>query len=256
MGTLSYPPPPNFSNKQTGAANDGDEVDVGEQNRSLRADLSALLAHDAVVELDAYGTVQRANDRFGQLSGHFDLDGTERAFSSFWEADGADAPSQREVWRRVEDGRTTQLEGKLLGTRGESRARFTFLPVTSKGGRLQKAYVRVDVIDDGAAGKLAAVHGAAVHSAPTALVYADASGNVSYVNPAAVSMLRRAERALPSRPEQLVGSPFERAFPGAGGGMFASNGPRTVVVNLGAEVFELFLSAIVDEQGKNHGSCA
>jgi Methyl-accepting chemotaxis protein (MCP) signalling domain len=251
MGTLSYPPPPNFSPK-AGAANDAEESDAGEQIKALRADLAAFMDHDAIVELDAYGTVQRASDRFGQVTGHFDLDGTSRAFTSFWEVEGRDAPSQRDVWRRVEEGRSVQVDATVLGTRGSVKASLTFLPVTARG-RVTKVFVRVVAQSDGAS-SLAPMHVAAVHSSPTPLVYADLSGNVVYANHAAVSLLQRVERALPVRADQLVGMALERVFPSIASASFEGRG-RPVRVALAAETLELAFFAVVDEHGKSHGRC-
>jgi methyl-accepting chemotaxis protein len=251
MGTLSYPPPPNFSSK-AGVANDADEGDAGEQLKALRAELAAFMDHDALVELDAYGTVQRANDRFGQVSGHFDLDGTSRAFTSFWEVDGRDAPSQRDVWRRVEDGRSVQVDATVLGTRGPLKASLTFLPVTARG-RLSKVFVRVLPVAEGAS-KLAPMHVATIHSSPTAVMYADLSGNVTYANQSALSLLQRLERALPVRADQLIGMGLERVFPSLGSAAFDGRG-RPVRAALGGETVELALMPVVDEEGKSLGKC-
>jgi methyl-accepting chemotaxis protein len=254
MGTHSYPPPSSLSNQPMSAANDGRDGDLAELNRSLRAELAALFDLEAGVELDSAGTVQKANDRFGQLTGQFDLDGSERAFSSFWQPEGSDAPSARDIWRRVEDGRVVSCDGKLMGMRGETQAKFTFIPVMNRGTRLAKVFVRIE--DAGAGGgKLAAVHQAAAHSSPTPFVYADAGGNVSYVNASATSLLRRVERGLSVRVDQLVGTSFDRLF-NSSSSSYGPGGSRVLTVNAGADVLEVMVFAIVDEQGKTHGHCA
>jgi methyl-accepting chemotaxis protein len=90
-----------------------------------------------------------------------------------------------------------------------------------------------------------------VDNAPTNIMLADRDLKITYINPASVSFLRKIERHLPIRPENVVGSSIDVFHKNPAYQRKILSDPRNLPVhtniNIGPEVADLLVTAIYDQ---------
>ncbi len=96
-----------------------------------------------------------------------------------------------------------------------------------------------------------------VDNAPLNMMYADLDLKMRYMNPKAEATLKRLEAYLPVKAHQMIGQSIDmfhknpehqRRILGD-----ARNLPRTATINVGPELFELNINAMIDQNGKYIG---
>ncbi len=96
-----------------------------------------------------------------------------------------------------------------------------------------------------------------VDNAPINMMYADLDLKIRYMNPKAEQTLKRLEAHLPVKVAQMVGSPIDvfHKAPEYQRRLLADprNLPRTATINVGPELFELSVSAMLDPHGRYIG---
>lgn len=96
-----------------------------------------------------------------------------------------------------------------------------------------------------------------VENAPVNLLYADLDLKVRYMNPRAEQTLKQLEAHLPIKVSQMIGHSIDifHKTPEHQRRILADprNLPRKATINVGPEVFELLVSAMVDHNGKYIG---
>src|SRR5262249_49032461 len=94
-----------------------------------------------------------------------------------------------------------------------------------------------------------------VDNAPTNIMLADLDLKITYVNPASLGFLRKIERHLPIRPENVVGSSIDVFHKNPAHQRKILSDPRNLPVrtniNIGPEIADLLVTAIYD-QNKNY----
>lgn len=93
-----------------------------------------------------------------------------------------------------------------------------------------------------------------VDNAPVNMMYADLDLNIRYMNPRAEQTLRKLEAHLPVKVDQMIGSSIDvfHKAPEYQRRLLADarNLPRTATINVGPELFELTVAAMLDLHGK------
>ena len=96
-----------------------------------------------------------------------------------------------------------------------------------------------------------------VENAPVNMMYADLDLKVQYMNPKAEETLKRLEAHLPIKVAQMIGHSIDvfHKAPEHQRRILADprNLPRTATINVGPELFELTVSAMIDSNGKYIG---
>jgi methyl-accepting chemotaxis protein len=96
-----------------------------------------------------------------------------------------------------------------------------------------------------------------IDNAPINMMYADLDLKMRYMNPKAEATLKRLEAYLPVKAHQMIGQSIDmfhknpehqRRILGD-----ARNLPRTATINVGPELFELNINAMIDQNGKYIG---
>src|SRR5262249_21769790 len=91
-------------------------------------------------------------------------------------------------------------------------------------------------------------------NAPTNIMLADRDLKITYINPASMVFLRKIERYLPIRPENVVGSSIDVFHKNPAHQRKLLGDPRNLPIrtniNIGPEIADLLVTAIID-QNKN-----
>ncbi|WP_240911531.1 methyl-accepting chemotaxis protein [Paludisphaera soli] len=93
-----------------------------------------------------------------------------------------------------------------------------------------------------------------VENAPVNMMFADAELKIQYMNPCARKTLEKLEAHLPVRVDQMIGESIDvfHKDPSHQRRILADSGqlPRTRIINVGPELFELLVTPMKDEQGR------
>jgi methyl-accepting chemotaxis protein len=96
-----------------------------------------------------------------------------------------------------------------------------------------------------------------VENAPINMIYADVDLKIQYLNPQAERTLKDLEQHLPVKVSQMIGNSIDlfHKAPEYQRKLLADprNLPRTAVVNVGPELFELYVNAMTDHNGRYIG---
>jgi methyl-accepting chemotaxis protein len=97
-------------------------------------------------------------------------------------------------------------------------------------------------------------------NAPTNMMFADRNFNITYMNPASLTTLRKLEAFLPIKADEIVGASLDifHKTPSYQRGILADKAqlPRRANINVGPEVLDLLVSPITDKNGAHVGAMA
>ncbi|MFM7035356.1 MAG: methyl-accepting chemotaxis protein [Planctomycetia bacterium] len=228
--------------------------------RSLTAALDRSMAR---IEFTPDGTIIDANDNFLDLLGYTLAEIRGHHHSMFVDEASRNSPAYRDFWARLragefvngEFGRITKSGSRvwiwgsyspILGERGEVKGLVKYaLDITAQVERreadlaLQQRYWQM------------------VENTSVRLILADRTGTIVYMNPASLSALRKLERLLPCRADEIVGRSFDifHKRPEHQRAIVANpdNMPHRAKFPLGDEWLDLTASAVMDRNGEFMG---
>ncbi len=232
------------------------------KNSDFEAQVTAINRVQAVIEFNLDGTIRTANENFLATLGYSLAEIQGRHHSMFVEPENVDTPEYREFWNSLRRGEFKSGEFRRVG-KGNKRIwiQASYNPIFDQAGRVIKV---VKFATDITASKLlseAAIRDAAENAKMRAMMdnmaasvtYADKNNIITYANPAAIELLRKVEKHLPVKVEEIVGKSIdifhknprhqqsiisnERNFPFAG------------QIRIADEHFMLRASRIRDENG-------
>jgi methyl-accepting chemotaxis protein len=149
---------------------------------------------------------------------------------------------------------------KKLRTKLGNHVIDTYLiPVSDKHGKRIGVFQGWDVVTDRvAAEEEAGKSRSMLENLPINVILADASLNITYVNPASVKKLKELEQYLPVRVEEIVGQSIDvfHKNPAHQRGLLSNpdrNLPHRANIQVGPEILDLLVSPVRDKSGKYLG---
>jgi methyl-accepting chemotaxis protein len=206
----------------------------------------------AALHVDLRGRVtylnQQAQSLFEQLAGELGY-GPEELVGEPWSKLQRSLPALKGLM-----GAGSSVVAKL----GDLQIEVVAAPANSHdGASLGTAYFFRDVTEQARLNDDAARLKSMVEAMPTAVILADSSLKITYVNPASMKLLKSLEAYLPIKLDQLVGQNIDvfHKNPAHQRNLLSdpANLPRKAQIKVGPEILDLLVSAIRDKDGKYSG---
>jgi methyl-accepting chemotaxis protein len=224
------------------------------------AQLEAINGSQVVIEFQLDGNVVTANSSFLSTFG-YTLDEVQgKHHSMFADPSYASSNEYRNFWDGLRDGKVQTGEYKRVGKGGkEVYLQASYTPIRGTDGRPTKV---VMYATDITVQKLAAIENAKVRTMvenmAASITFADKNNIITYVNPAAVELLRKVEQYLPVKVDQIVGQSIDvfHKNPKHQRALVAEsrNFPFEGQIRIGEEFFLLKASRITDNDGSFAGT--
>ena len=231
------------------------EAKPSEELVELRGQLEAIGKLQAVIEFNLDGTIVTANDNFLKTLGYTLDEITGRHHSLFVDATYRESNDYRQFWRDLNDGRAQSGDFKRIGKGGrEVWISAIYSPIRDISGRPVKV---VKFASDITSRKQAEADASRVTSmmenAPINIMCTDLDLKLRYMNPASVKTLRTLQQYLVVPVDQMIGQTIDifHKHPEHQRRMLADpkNLPHRAKINVGPEVLDLLVSAIIDNTG-------
>ncbi len=224
--------------------------------------LAAIGKNQAVIEFKMDGTVVHANDNFLTVLGYTLGEVVGKHHSLFVEPAFAASQEYREFWAKLNRGEYVAADFKRIGKGGkEVWIQASYNPIAGADGKPYKVMKFATEIT--AVKKLqieAARTQSMLDSAPINIMFADREQKIRYANAATIQTLKRLEKHLPIRPEDLVGQSIDIFHKRPEHQRRMLSDPKTLAqplvaqIPLGDETLELNVSAVHDAAGQPLGS--
>ncbi len=230
------------------------------QNADYQGQLNAISKVQAVIEFNLDGTILTANDNFCKTLGYTLDEIKGRHHSMFADETYRNSQAYREFWAKLNRGEFDAGEYLRYGKGGkEVWIQASYNPILDMNG---KPFKVVKYATDITEQKKQAAENARVRSMmdnmAAAVTYADSSFKITYVNPAALKLLKKVEQYLPVRVDQIVGQSIDifHKNPDHQRRMLADpkNLPFVGQIQIGTEYFALQACSIFDSEGKIIGT--
>ena len=230
-------------------------AEPSEELVELRGQLEAIGKLQAVIEFNLDGTIVTANDNFLKTLGYTLDEITGRHHSLFVDATYRESNDYRQFWRDLNDGRAQSGDFKRIGKGGrEVWISAIYSPIRDISGRPVKV---VKFASDITSRKQAEADASRVTSmmenAPINIMCTDLDLKLRYMNPASVKTLRTLQQYLVVPVDQMIGQTIDifHKHPEHQRRMLADpkNLPHRAKINVGPEVLDLLVSAIIDNTG-------
>jgi PAS domain S-box-containing protein len=220
----------------------------------------AMSAAQAVIEFEIDGTIRSANDNFLGLMGYTLKEVEGEHHRIFTTPAYAASNEYKQFWAKLGNGESQVGEFERVTKRGEIRwIRGIYFAVSDANGEYYKVVkIAVDVTAAKAAESEAARTRSMIESAPINVMFADREFKIRYANKASFQTLKRLEKYLSIRSEELIGSSIDvfHKRPEHQRRMLSdsNNLPHTAQIQVGPETLELNVSAVTDERGQFIGT--
>jgi methyl-accepting chemotaxis protein len=221
--------------------------------------VAALDRSMARIEFAPDGRILDASDAFLDLLGYTRSEVRGRHHRMFVDEATRESQAYRDFWARLAAGEFMTGEFRRITKTGtEIWIRATYSPVLSPRGVVQGIIkyavdITEQVIAREADRALQQRFWQMVENTSVRLMLADRTGTIVYVNPASLVALRRLERYLPCRAEEIVGKSFDifHKRPEHQRALVADPGnlPHRTKFPLGDEWLDLTASAVRDRNG-------
>ena len=227
---------------------------------NYEAQIAALNRSQSTIEFNLDGTVLTANDNFLRSIGYTLEEIKGKHHSMFVDATTASSQEYRLFWDSLRQGNFQFGEFKRVTKSGEPIwIQASYNPVMDLNGRPCKV---IKFASDITAQKEAAFENsrarAMMDSMAASVTFADKNNIITYANPSAIELLRKVEKHLPVKADQIVGSSIDifHKNPRHQQNLIAEprNFPFEGQIRIADEHFSLKASRIVDEQGNFYGS--
>lgn len=224
------------------------------------AQVAALNKSPATIEFSLDGTVLTANDNFLHTLGYTLDEIKGKHHSMFLEASAVNCPEYRQFWDSLRQGNFQAGEFKRINKAGKQIwIQASYNPIMDLNGRPHKV---IKFASDITAQKEAAFQNSIVRammdSMAASVTFADKNNIITYANPSAIELLRKVEKHLPVKAEQIVGSSIDifHKNPRHQQNLIAEprNFPFEGQIRIADEYFSLKASRITDDQGNFYGS--
>jgi len=238
---------------------------AAQTKKSLSAgSVVAALDHSmARIEFEPDGTIRDANANFLDLMGYSLGEVQGRPHAIFVDEATRTGEDYRRFWMRLRDGEFQSGEFCRLTKDGRQVwIRATYNPVRGARGAVVGVVkfavdVTAQVVQRNADLQRQQQFVEMVENTSVRLILADRDSKIVYMNPASLAALRRLERFLPCKAEEIVGRSFDifHKRPEHQRGIVAdpANLPHRTKFPLGDEWLDLTVSALKDRDGRYMG---
>lgn len=226
---------------------------------SPRSLVNALDRSMARIEFAPDGTIIDANEQFLHLMGYSLDEIRGRHHSMFVDEAFRTSVEYRDFWDRLRQGSFQTGEFRRVAKDGRTVfLQASYSPVLDqRGATVGVVKLAIDVTAQAEARiadqKLQQLFSQMVENTSVRLIVADRSGTITYMNPASTDALRKLERWLPCRVDEIVGRSFDifHKRPEHQRNIVADpkNMPHRAKFPLGDEWLDLTASALRDREG-------
>jgi methyl-accepting chemotaxis protein len=235
------------------------DVSANEQESSdQRATLEALRRAQPLCELSCDGSVREASAGFLALVGYRADELVNRHYGVLLDPMQRDSLDFRRMWNELAAGRPQSGRARFIAQGGrELWVEALYAPVVHADGKVEKVLCTLVDVTESVKRELAHARTAAlVDNAPTAIVFADRSAIIRYVNGAATLLFRKLEECTGVRADQLLGSNLDGLFRGAGTRLGDMGVERQATLKFGSEALGVVTYPSFDEAGQLAGVTA
>jgi methyl-accepting chemotaxis protein len=228
-----------------------------------RSVVTALDSSMARIEFEPDGTIRDANANFLRLMGYSLAEIRGRPHAMFVDEATRTSDAYRQFWDRLRDGQFQSGEFRRITKDGHSVwIRATYNPLRGQGGAVIGVVkfavdVTAQVEEREAVLERQQQLSEMVENTSVRLILADRSGTITYMNPASLTALRRLERFLPCKADEIVGRSFDifHKRPEHQRAIVAdpANLPHRTKFPLGDEWLDLTVAAMKDRNGAYMG---
>ncbi len=238
-------------------------TDITEARKTLanfEGQISALNKSQATIQFNLDGTILTANENFLATIGYTLEEIKGKHHSMFVDAKTVGSQEYRDFWDSLRRGEFQAGEYKRLGKGGkEVWIQASYNPIRDEHGNITRI---IKFASDITVQKNLAFENsrarAMMDSMAASVTFADKNNIITYANPSAIELLRKVEKHLPVKVEQIVGSSIDifHKNPRHQQNLIAEprNFPFEGQIRIADEHFLLRASRIVDEQGNFYGS--
>jgi methyl-accepting chemotaxis protein len=231
-----------------------DVSEAREREADYRAQIDALSRVSLIAEFELDGSLRSANQGFLDLLGYRLDEVLGKHHDAF-----AGKIEQANFWQDLAAGRTQQGRYKLRARDGRDVWVFVaYAPVLDAVGKAYKVlFLAADVTEAVQREEIHARNTSLVDNAPSAVMFADKTGVIRYLNPACAGLFRRLEQHLSVRSDQLLGTRIDNLYRGAQRWSAELGGqPHEFTVTIGPESLNVTASGSYDESGHHIGTMA
>lgn len=231
-----------------------------QQNADFQGQLAAINKSQATIEFNLDGTIRTANENFLATLG-YSLDEIKgKHHCMFVDTAHANSIEYRAFWDSLREGKFQAGEFKRVGKGGkEVWIQATYNPVLDSSGRPFKV---VKFATDITQQKHSATENAKIRSMmenmAASVTFADKNNIITYANASALELLRKVEKHLPVKVNQIVGSSIDifHKNPRHQQALIAEsrNFPFEGQIRIADEYFLLRASRITDPEGNFAGT--
>ncbi|WP_165790940.1 methyl-accepting chemotaxis protein [Pleomorphomonas carboxyditropha] len=216
--------------------------------------LAAICSSQAVIRFDRNGTVVQANPIFLKAMGYEPGEVQGKHHRMFMPEGEADSPAYEAFWAALRRGEPQAGEFERKAKSGRLVClQATYSPIRTTSGEVTGVVkVATEVVSRRAAEQRAARLLGVLDQLPIAIMTCDPSTHlIDYVNRTGVETIRRVERHLPVKADQLIGTSIDRFHraPSHQHHLLASLGTRShhAEIAIGAETLDLNASIVAGQ---------
>lgn len=229
-----------------------------------KAKQDALSKVQAIIEFKPNGEILSANENFLKALGYRQSEIKGKHHSMFLESDYAKSREYAEFWESLKNGEFQAKRFKRIKkTNDEIWIEASYNPIRNIFGQVYKIVkYAVDVTElvktEEQSKKLIEEglrHQQMLDGVPINILLADLDGNIISANPASINTLKKLERLLPIKAEQIIGSSYNifHKNPEHQRRLLANpnNLPHSTEISIGEEKLDLLITPIFDKD-KNY----
>jgi methyl-accepting chemotaxis protein len=231
-----------------------DVSDSVAREADCRAQLDAMYRVGAIAEFGIDGTLLGANNSYLDLLGYRleELHGKHH--------DAVTGPSEQpRFWEDLAAGKLHNGRRKLRARDGRDVWMLgVYSPVLDGAGKAYKVIcMGADVTEEVQKEEVHARNASLIDNAPDAVMFADTTGTIRYLNTACRGLFRRLERDLLVRSDQLLGAKVDGFYRGAERWPSDLQGQlKELTVKIGSETLRVVVTATYDDAGHPIGTTA
>jgi methyl-accepting chemotaxis protein len=230
-----------------------------ERNADLVAQMEAIGRTSAVIEFQLDGTIITANDNFLRVMGYSLEEIRGKHHSIFVDDAYRQSQDYRDLWARLNRGEYVAGDFKRFAKGGrEIWIQAAYNPIRDVNGKLVKVVKFATDITQAvlARNEMVRIQNM-MDNLPINVILANRSGDLMYLNPAAIKTLKRIEHLLPRPVDQLKGQSMDifHKHPEMQRRIISDpkNLPHKARIQLGDQHLDLMVSAITDKDGNYVG---
>ena len=221
----------------------------------LKSKYEAVLRTQAVIEFNPDGSVITANENFCKTLGYDLKELQGKHHRMFCDPAYVNTSDYQRFWDKLNRGEVEAGDFKRINKNGKDVwINAAYSPVFDANGKVYKV---VKFATDITATKNMAIMKQMVDLSPINTMYADAAGNLLYMNEASKMTLKTLEKYLPDRVDNLVGQRIDifHKRPEHQKKIISDqrNLPHKAKISVGPETLDLLVSALCDSTGKYVG---